>query len=103
MQRGRRPGGDVFSEGTGRCARSAHDSVRLVIRAGIGQELSAEGQPVPTYPLAQASGYFINWLSLKIGRMMLIAMKPTRPPITTIISGSIIAVTLLMTDLSSRA
>src|SRR5688572_18836969 len=47
--------------------------------------------------------YFTRLLSLKIGRMIDIAMKPTRPPITTIISGSIIAVTLLMTLLSSRA
>ena len=42
-------------------------------------------------------------LSLKIGRMIDIAMKPTMLPISTIISGSIIAVTLLMTAFSSRA
>ena len=47
--------------------------------------------------------YFTNWLSLKIGRMILIAMKPTTLPIATIISGSIIAVTPLITAFSSRA
>ncbi len=53
-------------------------------------------------PFAYASaGYFTRLLSLKIGRMIDIAMKPTTLPISTIISGSIIAVQLLMTVLSS--
>ena len=46
--------------------------------------------------------HFTSWLSLKIGRMMLIAMKPTTEPIMTIISGSIMAVQPLITALSSR-
>jgi len=71
--------------------------------------------PLNTYP-AEAGGdwpprmrmgrpfrlcYFTNCDILKIGRMMLIAMKPTMKPITTIISGSIMAVTVLMTFRSS--
>ena len=50
-----------------------------------------------------SSGYFTRLLSLKIGRMMLIAMKPTMLPIRTIINGSIIEVTVLITLLSSPA
>jgi hypothetical protein len=46
--------------------------------------------------------HFTRLLSLKIGRMIDIAMKPTTLPMITIISGSIIAVTLLMTAFSSR-
>jgi hypothetical protein len=60
----------------------------------------------PSRPLPVAGfdslAYLTSWLSLKIGRMMLIAMKPTMPPMITIIRGSIIAVTLLMTIFSSR-
>ena len=65
--------------------------------------------PVPAVRLVPGSigdplrGYFTSWLSLKIGRMMLIAMKPTMPPMITIMRGSIMAVTLLMTFFSSRA
>ena len=40
---------------------------------------------------------------LKIGRIILIAIKPTKIPIRTIIMGSIIDVTVLMTVLSSLA
>ena len=47
--------------------------------------------------------HFTRLLNLKIGRMMLMAMKPTTLPMATIISGSIMAVTPLMTERSSRA
>jgi hypothetical protein len=40
---------------------------------------------------------------LKIGRMILIAIKPTRIPISTIMIGSIIDVTVLIAVLSSLA
>ena len=69
---------------------------------GNGDGRSA-GAPRPSgLPGAEPSGHLTIWLSLKIGRMMLIAMNPTMPPISTIISGSIIAVTLLITCFSSR-
>ena len=45
--------------------------------------------------------YDTRLLSLKIGRMIDIAMKPTMLPISTIMSGSIIDVMPLMTDFSS--
>ena len=51
--------------------------------------------------LSRPRAYFTRLLSLKIGRMMLMAMKPTTLPMTTIMSGSIIDVTVLMTLLSS--
>ena len=78
------------------------------LRAGRpGTAVPSFGRPVPSAHCPSAflrfrSSYLTIWLSLKIGRIMLIAMKPTMPPISTIISGSIIAVTLLMTLLSSR-
>lgn len=46
--------------------------------------------------------YLTRVLSLKIGRMIDIAMKPTMLPMRTIINGSIMAVTPLMTARSSR-
>ena len=45
--------------------------------------------------------YFTNWLILKIGRMIDIAMNPTMPPIATIIIGSIMLVTALIVTFNS--
>lgn len=47
--------------------------------------------------------YFTSVDSLKIGRMIAIAMKPTIEPMITIISGSIMLVTVLMVSRSCRA
>ena len=52
---------------------------------------------------AAERGYCTRLLSLKIGRMIDIAMKPTSAPMITIMSGSIIEVTPLMTVRSSDA
>lgn len=90
--------------------------------AGRARRLAAQGsaapamaqpneQAVPTHPVhrhglwstGNYAAYLTRLLSLKIGRMMLIAMKPTIEPMATIMSGSIMAVTLLITALSSRA
>ena len=70
-------------------------------RSGGAMSLSRR----PDFTGARATrppAYLTNWLSLKIGRMMLMAMNPTMPPITTIMIGSIMAVTPLMTAFSSR-
>jgi hypothetical protein len=73
---------------------NAKRPVRLVVADG------------PSLPLcdshAAGRAHLTSELSLKIGRMMLIAMKPTMPPMTTIMIGSIMAVTPLMTVFSSR-
>ena len=51
-------------------------------------------------PLRHIATYFTSVDSLKIGRMIAIAMKPTTPPITMIMMGSIIDVTVLITSRS---
>ena len=56
------------------------------------------GRGVGSWP---ANAYFTSWLILKIGRMIDIAMKPTMPPIATIINGSIIDVTALIVAFNS--
>ena len=47
--------------------------------------------------------YFTNCDILKIGSRIDAAMKPTTPPISMIISGSMAAVTALMVALSCRS
>ena len=56
----------------------------------------------PRWYVPSSSRYFTMLLSLKIGRMMLIAMTPTTLPMATIMIGSIMAVTDLMTSFNSR-
>lgn len=76
---------------------------RLADRFAIGRSLrEVVGGAHPTSIFVSLEAYFTRLLSLKIGRMIDIAMKPTMEPISTIISGSIIAVTPLMTAFSSR-
>jgi len=76
-------------------------AMRTSIRENPWQTLLA---PM-THPLANKSvGHLpvATFDILKIGRMMLMAMKPTSKPITTIMIGSIIDVTALMTAFNSR-
>ena len=57
--------------------------------------------------LRPASNYTFPYetieLILKIGRMIAMAMKPTMPPMTTIMMGSIMLVTALIASRSARA
>ena len=49
-----------------------------------------------SWQLVATGAYFTMVESLKIGRMIAIAMKPTTPPISMIMMGSIMDVTVLM-------
>ena len=95
------------SWGSGASFRGKMGRCRAIMNAGMQKHRRSKTllrfllrlEPGPLFgPLA---GYLTNWLILKIGRMMDMAMKPTMPPMQTIISGSIMLVTALIVTLSS--
>src|SRR4051812_39416407 len=102
----RRPGAKALSRYAG---KGLGDGLHMGIREGLPATWVADAPlPRPAFRhcrqtvhrrctlrgLAWHAPHFTSWLILKIGRMIDIAMKPTKPPMTTIISGSIMLVTL---------
>ncbi|GEM_PF-5430776 len=75
------------------------DICEIVIKVNR-QPSAAPARSVPPRH-AQRIPYLTNWLILKIGRMIDIAINPTNPPISMIISGSIMLVTALIVAFSS--
>ena len=64
--------------------------------SGDAQQKGREDEYPAAFLNTFVKAYLTSWLILKIGRMIDIAMKPTMPPISTIIIGSIMLVTFLI-------
>jgi len=88
------------------CAASGPALWEIICTGVVGGHLVVHLISIPNpdtrYPIPdpRTPRYFTSVESLKIGRMMAMAMKPTTEPMMMIMTGSIMLVTSLMTSRS---